>query len=113
MLCLAGCVSVFGGSGVDSPLFSANFRESASFPHLDPFDNVLLVTVSDAVDNLSPDPTLELRIDGTLVHSQTVSQGGTLEVTFPPAAWTPSSGEHELEIKLGTITRTLPFTWNG
>jgi hypothetical protein len=111
-LCLSGCVGLSGG-GVTSPLFSAHFRESASFPHLEPFDNVLLIDVSDAVDRLDPPPTLKVSIDNAVVHTQAVNQGGRIELTFPPAAWTPSDGEHEVEIQMGTITRTLTFSWDG
>jgi hypothetical protein len=110
-LFLSSCVAL-SGSGVNSPLFSANFRAGSSFPHLEPFDNVLLVDVFDAVDRLTPEPTLRLRIDGTQVYTQTVTQSGRIEVTFPPAAWSPSVGEHEVEIELSTVVRTLPFSWH-
>jgi hypothetical protein len=108
--CLSSCIGF--GSGVISPLFQANFRAGSSFPQLDPFDNVLLIDVSDSVDHLAVPPTLTLRIDGTTVHTQPVSQGGRIELAFPPAAWAEVDGEHELEIQLGDIERFLPFAWN-
>ena len=109
--CLAGCVS-FSGGGALSPLFQANFRDTSSFPDVDPFNNVLLIDVSTTVDRMDVPPTLKLLIDGTQVHSQVVTSSGRIEINFPPAAWTPSAGEHELEIQMNEVERTLPFTWN-
>jgi hypothetical protein len=108
-LLLSGCISFSGGE--PSPLFNASFRSGSSFPNLDPFENVVLVDVSTTVDRL-PAQTLRLSIDGTQVHTQTVNSSGRIEVTFPPAAWTPSAGEHELEVEMGEISRILPFTWH-
>jgi hypothetical protein len=108
---LAGCVSFSGGAV--SPLFAANFREGSSFPNLDPFQNVLLIDVSTVVDRLDTPPTLKVSIDGTQVYTQTVTTSGRIELTFPPAAWTPIVGEHEVEITMGDVQRELPFSWNG
>src|SRR4051794_8302587 len=87
-LCISSCVS-FSGGGV-SPLFEARFRESSSFPQLEPLNNVLLIDVSSVVDRLDTPATLKVSIDGTQVYTQTVTSSGRIELTFPPAAWTPS-----------------------
>ena len=111
IITLASCVS-FSGGGALSPLFQARFRAGSSFPDIDPFNNVLLIDPSTVVDRLATPPTLKLSIDGTPVYSQTVTTSGRIELNFPPATWTPVAGEHELEIEMGDVSRTLPFSWH-
>jgi hypothetical protein len=107
-----GCLGFGSGGLLGSTDFLLRFRDSSSFPDLDPVNNVLLVDVSNNVDNISPAPTLKESIDGTQVHTQTVTQGGRIELPFPPTEWTPSVGEHEVEVTIGDVTHSLPFTWH-
>src|SRR5688500_805341 len=108
-LVLSSCVSFTGGE-VGAPLFIASFRDGGTFPHRQPSDDVLLLDVTERADYFTNPPEVALRIDGTLVGVFEV-EGGRNEIPFPPAAWTPTGGEHELEVRIADIARTLPFTW--
>jgi len=107
-LLLASCVSFSGGAG--GPLFSMDFRDTSSFPDADPFNNVLLL---DVAETARPFPVnASIQIDGHAVQVLTLTQGGRTEVSWPPAGWARTAGEHEVEVTLRDQTRTLPFTWH-
>jgi len=112
VLFTTSCLGFGSGGVLGSTDFMLRFRDSSSFPDTEPVNNVLLVDVGSGLDFVSPSPTLKESIDGTQVHTQVVTQSGRLELPFPPTEWTPTVGEHEVEVTIGDVTHSLPFTWH-